>query len=102
MEEVAHVLVALVGLVAVAAAVLATMSWQRSARLQRRVEHLEAEVGRHPEEASEPVVERHQRETLRGRVRALEVGRVVTDGLVTRLQKKLAPRRPAAPPASGR
>ena len=86
-------LVALVGLVAVAAAVLATMSWQRSARLQRRVEHLEAEVGRHAEDASEPVPERHAKETLRGRVRALEVGRVVTDGVLTRLQRRMDPRR---------
>lgn len=85
-------LLALVGLLAVAAAVLATMNWQRSARIQRRVEHLEAEVGRSHEDG-ESVVERQPKETLRGRVRTLEVGRVVTDGLVTRLQRRLPPRK---------
>ncbi len=86
-------LLALVGLVAVAALVVATMTWQRQARMARRILALEADVGRQVDEHVDPPVERPHRETVVGRVRALEVGRIVTEEMVTRLQRRLPPRR---------
>lgn len=80
---------ALVGLLAVAALVVATMSWHRHARTDQRLDHIEDEIGREAHESESPLGERRPAErSLRDRVRKLEVAVAVVSGLVRRIRER--------------
>jgi hypothetical protein len=68
------------------------MNRQRQGRIEQRLDHVEDELGRRPDEAEDPVKRRRVHEqTVRGRVRRLEVAVIVAEGLIKRLQRR-APR----------
>lgn len=86
--EVSHVLFALLGLVAMGGAVVGTMVWQRQARTDRRLDQLEDEMGVSPDD---PPVEgkRPTKDTVRSRVRGLEIRTTVMGSQVDRLKRRV-------------
>ena len=86
--EVSHVLFALLGLVAMGAVVVGTMVLQRQARTDRRLDQLEDELGvtpdEHPAEGRRP-----HKDTVRARVRGLEVRTTVIGSQIATLKKRV-------------
>lgn len=80
-------LVALIGLVAVAALVMSTLAWQRQARAERRLDHLEDELGL---QSDEPSIQtrRPTKDTLRSRVRSLELRATISAAILDSLRRK--------------
>lgn len=68
----AHVILAIIALLAVSAVILSTVNRQRMARLEKRVSHLENETGVDEEEHYDTKVKPHA-DTLRGRAHGLEI-----------------------------
>lgn len=85
-------LLALLGLAAMGALVVGTMVWQRQARMDRRLEHIEYELGVAPDE--QPEGRRHHKDTLRGRVRGLEIRTTVIGSQIDALRRRVGFKKP--------
>lgn len=86
--EVLHVLFALLGLVAMGALVVGTMVWQRQARTEQRLDQIEDEMGIQPEEPQADG-RRSTKDTVRSRVRGLEIRTSVMGSQIDSLKKRV-------------
>ena len=81
-------LFALLGLVAMGALVVGTMAWQRQARVERRLDQLEDEVGVAPDEQPAEA-RRHHKDTVRGRLWGLEIHTTVIGSQIATLKRRV-------------
>lgn len=78
-----HVLLAIIALVAIFGVILSTVNRQRTARLEKRVTHLENETGVEEDEHHDTKMKPHA-DTLRGRAHGLEIRTGVLERRVAR------------------